>query len=412
MESEWIDTTIGEQVTLQRGIDITRATQRKGRVPVISSGGVSSYHDTSAASGPGVVLGRKGVVGSVYFITSDYWPHDTTLWVRDFHGNYPRFVYYFFLCMASQLARMDVGSANPTLNRNHIHPIAVRWPPYRQQEAIADILGKFDDKITLNLQVNESLEKIARAVFRAWFIDFLPVRAKIGGEGGFRGMPQEVFDRLPVRFVDSEIGPIPASWDCIPIGDLVEVVGGNTPSTKTPEFWGGENAFCTPKDMSRLTSPVLVDTERKITQQGVDTISSGQLPVGTVLLSSRAPIGYLAIAETPVSVNQGIIAMRPGITPNIYILLWTESNMEAIKARAGGSTFAEISKQSFRPIPALRPDERTLAAFGDVTRSLFDLIAANLRESAVLGAIRDGLLPKLISGRMNLPGSEGVDNGR
>jgi len=87
MGSEWVETTIGEQVTLQRGIDITKAAQRAGNVPVISSGGVSSYHDTSAACGPGVVLGRKGVVGSVYYVSSDYWPHDTTLWVKDFHGN-------------------------------------------------------------------------------------------------------------------------------------------------------------------------------------------------------------------------------------------------------------------------------------------------------------------------------------
>jgi len=93
MANEWISTTIGEQVTLQRGFDITKAEQRAGSVPVISSGGLTSYHDTAAASGPGVVLGRKGVVGSVYYVAPDYWPHDTTLWVKDFHGNAPRFVY-------------------------------------------------------------------------------------------------------------------------------------------------------------------------------------------------------------------------------------------------------------------------------------------------------------------------------
>ncbi len=89
----WIRTTIGEQATLQRGIDITKAEQRDGKVPVISSSGVSSYHDTAAVNGPGVLLGRKGVVGSVYYIEEDYWPHDTSLWVKDFHRNHPRFVY-------------------------------------------------------------------------------------------------------------------------------------------------------------------------------------------------------------------------------------------------------------------------------------------------------------------------------
>src|SRR5688500_8664261 len=150
MAGEWIDTNIGEQATLQRGIDITRAEQRSGAVPVISSGGLSSYHDTPAASGPGGILGRKGVGGSVYFVTSDYWPHDTTLWVKDFHGNDRRFVYYFFKWMAPRIARMDVGSANPTLNRNHVHPIEIRWPPLPEQRAIAHILGTLDDKIELN----------------------------------------------------------------------------------------------------------------------------------------------------------------------------------------------------------------------------------------------------------------------
>jgi len=137
MTGEWIDTTIGEQSTLQRGIDITKAEQRSGTVPVISSVGLSSYHDTPAASGPDVVLGHKGVVGSVYFVASAYWPHDTTLWVKDFHGNDRRFVYNFFKWMAPQIAGMDVGSANPTLNRNHIHDLPTLMPP-------TDLIFAFD----------------------------------------------------------------------------------------------------------------------------------------------------------------------------------------------------------------------------------------------------------------------------
>ena len=137
MQEKWIETTIGEQVTLQRGFDITRSEQRLGKVPVISSGGISSYHDTSQLPGPGVILGRKGVVGSVYYIETEYWPHDTTLWVKDFHGNHPRFVYYFFRNFAPRLAKLDVGSANPTLNRNHVHPTEILWPSLPIQQTIA-----------------------------------------------------------------------------------------------------------------------------------------------------------------------------------------------------------------------------------------------------------------------------------
>src|SRR5688572_27795610 len=132
--SEWFETTIGDQLTLQRGVDITRVQQREGAVPVVSSGGVSSYHDTAISGGPGVILGRKGTVGTVHYINGPYWPHDTTLWVKDFKGNDPRFVYYFFLKMAPVMAQLDVGTSNPTLNRNHVHPLVVRWPRTVQQQ--------------------------------------------------------------------------------------------------------------------------------------------------------------------------------------------------------------------------------------------------------------------------------------
>jgi len=122
----------------------------------------------------------------VYFIDSDYWPHDTTLWVKDFHSNDPRFVYYFFKSIARRIAGMDVGSANPTLNRNHVHPIRILWPSLPEQEAIAHILGTFDDKIELNRRMNETLEAMARAIFKSWFsgLDAVQVKAaELSDEG-------------------------------------------------------------------------------------------------------------------------------------------------------------------------------------------------------------------------------------
>ena len=231
MAGERIDTIIGEQATLQRGIDITRAEQRSGTVPVISSGGVSSYHDTPAATGPGVILGRKGVVGSVYFVATDYWPHDTTLWVKDFHGNDRRFVYYFFKWMAPRIATMDVGSANPTLNRNHVHPIEIRWPPLPEQRAIAHILGTLDDKIELNRRMNETLEAMARALFKSWFVDFDPVRAK--AEGRDPGLPKPLADLFPARLVDSELGEIPEGWEVGPLDSVLVLQRGfDLPATE------------------------------------------------------------------------------------------------------------------------------------------------------------------------------------
>jgi len=121
--AKWLSTTIGDQLTLQRGFDITKKQQNSGSVPVVSSGGIKSFHDVAMAQAPGVVLGRKGSLGTVFLLEQDYWPHDTTLWVKDFKGNDPQFVYYFFKSL--KLAKLDTGAANPALNRNVVHPIGV-----------------------------------------------------------------------------------------------------------------------------------------------------------------------------------------------------------------------------------------------------------------------------------------------
>lgn len=150
--SEWREATIGEFITLQRGFDITRSQQQVGEVPVVSSGGISSYHNVAMAKAPGVVIGRKGTLGKVFYLDKDYWPHDTTLWVKDFKGNLPRFVYYYLQTM--NLVRHDVGSSNPTLNRNHVHPLSTFWPPLRAQVAIAGLLEALDDKVAVNERIS------------------------------------------------------------------------------------------------------------------------------------------------------------------------------------------------------------------------------------------------------------------
>ena len=275
-----------------------------------------------------------------------------------------------------------------------------------EQRAIAHILGSLDDKIELNRRMNKALEATARAIFKSWFVDFDPVRAK--AEGLPTGLPDDIAALFPESFEDSELGEMPTGWKVKPIGQAIKCVGGSTPSTKNPAFWdGGKNPFVTPKDMSSLTSPVILDTSRHITDAGVDKISSGRLPIGTVILSSRAPIGYLAITEVPVSVNQGVIAMICNKDlPNHYVLHWTETNMETIKSNAGGTTFAEISKRNFRPIPVVVPQNLVLEAFVQQVELLHKQVVLNLQESNSLASLRDTLLPKLISGELRVPDAE------
>lgn len=402
MSSEWRETTWGDAISLEYGKGIRGYQDAVAPVPVFGTNGQVGWTEEPLALGPGIILGRKGAYRGIHFSKTPFFVIDTAYYVKPKSALNMRWLYYSMI--HHQLGSIDDGSPIPSTTRAAVYVRKFKIPCDDTQRAIAKILGDLDDKIDLLREMNRTLEEIARAVFRAWFVDFEPVRAKAAGGASFRGMPQPLFDALPTTFTDSDLGEIPEGWTVEPIGSLADCVGGGTPSTKNPEYWDdGSHPFCTPKDMSRLSSIALWDTERHVTDAGRNKISSGALPVGTVLLSSRAPIGYIAINYRPVCINQGIIALKPTILSSEYLRFWLEENMDTIKSNAGGTTFAEISKSKFRPILALRPSGEALDAFSAMTRSSLERVAANELEISTLAALRDTLLPKLISGELPAP---------
>ena len=359
-----------------------------------------------------VVFTSKGTVGRLAFV------RETT----------PRFVYapqlcfwrslapdvidarwlYYWMC-GGEFTQQISGVKGQTDMADYVsltdqRRMAITLPPISIQRVIAGVLGALDDKIEQNRRTARTLERLARTIFRAWFVDFEPVKARAAGETSFPSMSQPVFDALPTRFDDSDIGLVPEGWKVESIGDVVAVKGGGTPSTKIPGHWdGGEHCWATPKDMSRLLHPVLLDTERRITDAGVNSISSGILPVGTVLMSSRAPVGYLAIAGVPTAINQGFIAMVcEGPLPPTYVLNWAFSSMDMIKAHASGTTFPEISKRNFRPLPVVVPTPDVIAAYRHAIDPFFGLLTSSVRESEQLANVRDYLLRKLLSGAVRV----------
>jgi type I restriction enzyme S subunit len=290
-----------------------------------------------------------------------------------------------------------------TLNLKEVRQIPLPWPPPGERKAIAQVIGALDDKIELNRRMSETLEAMARALFKSWFVDFDPVRAK--AEGRDAGLSQEFADLFPDSFEDSELGEIPRGWKVRTVDEFADVQGGTTPSTTKSEYWnGGTHAWATPKDLSGLSVPVLLGTERAITDQGLSQIGSGLLPAGTVLLSSRAPIGYLAIAEIPVAINQGFIAMVPNAgTSNLFLLLWASAAHDEIVSRANGSTFLEISKANFRRISIVAPPASVMEAFDCFARAFYQPVVSNTLASRSISSLRDSLLPKLFSGDLRLP---------
>jgi len=301
------------------------------------------------------------------------------------------------------IVRHAVGATMPNLNTSIMSAVPFALPPLSEQKAIAHILGTLDDKIELNRRMNATLEAMAGTLFQSWFVDFDPVRAKLDGCKP-AGLDVATAALFPDHFQDSPLGHIPQGWTVEPVGEVVACVGGGTPSTAEPKFWeGGTHHWTTPKDFSSLQAPILIDTDRKITDAGVAKISSGLLPAGTLLLSSRAPVGYLAIAAIPVAINQGFIALKCNERASTYFMLnWCQTNMAEIESRATGTTFAEISKQNFRPILVVLPPKELMAAFTEKVAPLYAQITANLHQSRTLATLRDALLPKLLSGKLTI----------
>jgi type I restriction enzyme, S subunit len=353
----------------------------------------------------GDTLGYSAIVPKTPGTT---WLHNQRIGLVRPTGDRPVDLRYMSYVLRSQDYRNHVlgGATGSTVRHtspNRILSFAIRLPDIDQQRAVADLLETLDDRIEMLRETNATLEGIAQALFKSWFVDFDPVRAKSEGRAP-EGMDAATAALFPDTFQDSPLGPIPTGWSVAAIGDCVDLAGGSTPDTKESAFWTPEEfAWATPKDLSGATSVSLQTTQRRVSHAGLARISSGLLPVGTLLMSSRAPIGYIAITAIPVAINQGFIAMRPGgVLPPIFLLHWCRQNMDLILGSANGSTFAEISKRSFRPLRVVRPRPAIVERFSSVVEGLYQSISEAEAQAGALASLRNELLPRLISGRLRL----------
>ena len=297
------------------------------------------------------------------------------------------FIYYTinsYVFSQYVLNHIDSESAQPNISANTISKFSFKIPAnISDQRKIAGILSALDAKIENNNKINANLEAQAEALFKSWFVDFTP----------FKDQP----------FVDSELGPIPQGWKVGKLGDIGEIVGGSTPSKSKPEYYTTHGiAWLTPKDLSTSKAKFTSRGEIDITDEGYNSTSTKLMPRGSVLFSSRAPIGYLTIAKNEICTNQGFKSLVPNGAGTGFIYYTLRHLTPQIENRATGSTFKEASATLMRSVETIVPPTSILNKFEELLRPILQFQEKKEEENQRLAALRDTLLPKLMSGEIKL----------
>lgn len=325
-----------------------------------------------------------------------------------------RYLAYFVNSAASDhIAAHLVGAVQQHFNVSAAKAMRLRLPPLPEQRAIAHILGTLDDKIELNRRANETLEEMARALFKAWFMDFEPVRAKLESRWqrgqSLPGLPAHLYDLFPDRFVESEPGEIPEGWEMRSLGQILVIVGGGTPKTSNPEFWGGDIPWFSVVDTPKAGDVFVIETESSITQKGLEGSSARLIPKGATIISARGTVGNLAIAGRTMTFNQSCYGLSGADGAGDYFVYLVALQMvDQLKAMAHGSVFSTITRQTFDAIKRPMPPSAALQQFESSVTPWFEAILTNVQESRSLAQLRDTLLPKLISGELRVLDAERI----
>jgi type I restriction enzyme S subunit len=326
----------------------------------------------------------------------------------------PRYLRYYLvspLMQAEMLGLAAVGATRNALTKGMIESFEVPAPvDVDEQRAIAHILGTLDDKIELNRRMNETLEAIARAIFKSWFVDFDPVRAKASGkppESICRrlGLAPDFLALFPDRLIDSELGEIPEGWEVKPFSETVQIIGGGTPKTSVAEYWGGDIPWFSVVDAPAESDVFVIDTEKKITQAGLDNSSARILPVGTTIISARGTVGKVALVGAPMAMNQSCYGLRGLDGGTFFTYYATRELVSTLQQHSHGAIFDTITRDTFAGVRVVT-FQPVATAFEAVVASLMAKIKANCTQKRTLAELRDTLLPKLLSGELRVPVTE------
>ena len=336
-----------------------------------------------------IVYGRRGEIGRHAFISSREkgWLCGTGC-LRITPGPssevVPRYLHYFLDVPGtiSWIANQAIGATMPNLNTSILRSVPISYPSVQTQNKIAAVLSDYDDLIENNLQRIRILEEMAQALYREWFVEFR-----------FPGHER-------VTFVESPNGKAPAMWEACSLTDLADVLSGGTPRTGVPEYWDGDIPFFTPRDSHG--GFYVFSTEKTISQRGLKSCNSRLYPKDTVFVTARGTVGNIAMPTSGMAMNQSCYALAGRSVGQRFLFLCLKDRVHHLKRNTGGATFDTIVVDTFRRIPALRPPEGLVARFESLVAPLFERLPVLLAQNRNLRMTRDLLLPRLISGELDV----------
>ena len=282
------------------------------------------------------------------------------------------------------ISSVKTGSVVRMVTKKNVEDYVFRCPPKEVRDRISKLLWGLDRKIELNKKINADLEEMAQAIFKNWFVDFEPFN-----DG---------------KFVDSELGMIPEGWKVGRLDEIADVVGGSTPSKAKPEYYTQKGiAWLTPKDLSNHPAVYTSRGEIDITEEGYNSTSTKLMPKGTILFTSRAPIGYISIAQNDICTNQGFKSLVPKKAGTCFLYCFLKYVTPEIENKSTGSTFKEASGALMKSLQVIMPEQKVFEDFETIVSPLFVRIESLENENSRLSLLRDTLLPRLMSGELEVP---------
>lgn len=362
----WREVKLGDMVRFQRGYDLPKSKMEKGDVPVAGSNGIIGYHNTATTRAPGITVGRSGNIGAAKLYKTDFWAHNTTLFVKDFFGNDEVFIFY--LLQTIDLSGFNSGSAVPSLNRNYIHELDISVPQLHEQKAIAEVLSSLDDKIDLLHRQNKVLEDMAQTLFREWFVED-------NGEG----------------------------WEVFSLYDAIELVGGGTPSTSVPEYWDGEIGWVSGRDVAANHKGIIPSAEKSISVEGLKNSSAKLIPRHSTVISARGTVGKYGILSGPMAFSQSNYGIKPKFgDAYFFTYLLIDYSIDELLSAAYGSVFDTITTDTFKGHFVKLPAVNVIQEFEIEVTPLFEKMISNQSQIQILENLRNALLRKLMSGKVRM----------